>query len=240
MKLTDFEALTLDCYGTLIDWEAGICQAIRPWAAKHGVQISDRALLETFARLESEEEAGHPKKLYSDVLHAVHLGLARHFGVSSDEGEAAAFSRSIRDWPPFPDTVTALQYLHQHYKLCVLSNVDRASFAHSQRKLGVTFHTVISAEEVGSYKPDLRTFRYLLDRLQGMGIRKERVLHTAQSLFHDIVPAKSLGIATMWIDRRHGHDGWGATPPPSADVKPDFVAASLEELARRHRQLLGA
>ena len=160
--------------------------------------------------------------------------MARRWSAASTDRDAAAFGASVGDWPAFPDSPEALAYLKRHYKLVILSNVDRASFGASKRRLGVEFDAIITAQDVGSYKPDPANFRALLKRLTGMGIDKSRVLHTAQSLFHDHVPAKAAGLATCWIDRRGGQ-GWGATKPPETQVTPDFRFISMAEMAQRHR-----
>lgn len=236
MKLTDFAALTFDCYGTLIDWESGMLTALRPSFAKRRPDLADEALLEAHGRLEHEIEAAHPKMLYSEVLRRTYLALATESGIPADEMEAARYAASIRDWPAFPDTAVALQYLKRHYKLVILSNVDRASFRGSLPKLGVEFDAVLTAEEIGSYKPDRYNFEYMIGKLAEMGVPKERILHTAQSLFHDHVPAKAIGLATAWINRRHGKPGPGATKstPP---VKPDFVFKGMAEFVAQHQAL---
>jgi 2-haloacid dehalogenase len=239
MKLSQFAALTFDCYGTLIDWESGMLAALRPSFAPRRPDLSDEALLEAHGRFEHEFEAAHPKMLYSEILRRTYLALAADSGISADEAEAARYAASIRDWPAFPDTAAALQYLKRHYKLVILSNVDRASFRFSLPKLGVEFDAVLTAEEIGSYKPDRRNFHYMISKLAEMGVPKERVLHTAQSLFHDHVPAKELGLATAWINRRHGKSGAGAAQPAAA-VKPDFVVKSMAEFAALHQAQLRA
>jgi 2-haloacid dehalogenase len=234
MKLTDFAALTFDCYGTLIDWESGMLAALRPSFAKRRPDLVDEALLEAHGRLEHAIEAAHPKMLYSEVLRRTYLALAAESGIPADEAEAAGYAASIRDWPAFPDTTAALQYLKRHYKLIILSNVDRASFRFSLPKLGVEFDAILTAEEIGSYKPDRRNFEYMIAKLAEMGVPKERILHTAQSLFHDHVPAKELGLATAWINRRHGKTGPGATRP-TPPVKPDFIANGMAEFVAQHQ-----
>ncbi|MGQ0662199.1 MAG: HAD hydrolase-like protein [Pseudomonadota bacterium] len=235
MKITDFECLTLDCYGTMIDWELGIKTALRPWAEHRRLPAADDQLLALFGQLESEEEARHPELPYPHILRNAHLRMAERLGMPADETAAREFGESVKDWPAFPDSPEALAYLARQYKLVVLSNVDRGSFKHSNEKLGVTFFAVYTAEDIGSYKPSIVNFRYALDKLAARGVGHSRILHTAQSLFHDIVPASQVGLATMWIDRRHGRDGWGATPPPGIDVKPNFTAASLADFAAQHR-----
>jgi 2-haloacid dehalogenase len=236
MKLTDFTALTFDCYGTLIDWESGMLAALRPSFAKRRPDLADEALLEAHGRLEHAIEAAHPKMLYSEILRRTYLALAAESGIPPDEAEAARYAASIRDWPAFVDTAAALQYLKRHYKLVILSNVDRASFRGSLPKLGVEFDAVLTAEEIGSYKPDRRNFECMIDKLAEMGVAKDRILHTAQSLFHDHVPAKAIGLSTAWINRRHGKTGPGATRP-TPPVTPDFVANSMGEFAAQHQAL---
>ncbi len=236
MRLTDFEALSFDCYGTLIDWETGILATLRPWAERHGLAVSDDALLAEFSRLEPELEAAHPATLYPDILAEVFRALDHHFARSVSDAEARAFGQSVKDWPAFPDSAAALAYLKRHYKLAILSNVDRASFAHSNRRLGVEFDLIVTAEDVGSYKPTPRNFEVLLERLAALGVVKERLLHTAESLFHDHVPAKRFGLATAWVYRRAGKGSFGATRAPDESVRPDWQVTTLAELADLHRK----
>jgi 2-haloalkanoic acid dehalogenase type II len=155
---------------------------------------------------------------------------------TATEAEAAAFGQSVKDWPAFPDSAASLAYLKQHYKLAILSNVDRASFAHSARKLGQAFDLVVTAQDVGSYKPALKHFEVALAKLASMGIEKHKILHTAQSLFHDHVPAKKMGLTSFWIDRRAGRTGTGATKPPPEQVTPDWTAPSLAAMVEMHRR----
>jgi len=254
MKLADFDVMTFDCYGTLIDWESGIYTALAPLLSRAGalqdetapsragiglsrsdVALSRDAVLEAFARLEVRQQETTPDMLYSDLLAKVHGQLATEWDVSQDPAEAAAFGASIGHWPAFPDTVDALRYLQQHFRLVILSNVDRASFQATNQRLEVKFDAVYTAQDIGSYKPDQRNFGYLLGRLREQGIPKQKILHVAQSLFHDHVPAKAIGLTSAWIDRRHSDSGWGATAPVSAEVRYDFRFASLGALAEAHR-----
>jgi 2-haloalkanoic acid dehalogenase type II len=237
MKLSQFKALSFDCYGTLIDWEAGLGRALEPLLARSGATVD--ALLEAFGRIEHQLEEEHPGLRYSDLLVKVHQRLSDQLGVEADAAEARAFGDSVGDWPPFPDVPEALRYLKQHFRLIILSNVDRASFARSNKRLGVEFDDVFTAEDIGSYKPSLRNFDYMLERLAEQGIAKGEVLHVAQSLFHDHAPANRLGIASAWIDRRHGKSGVGATPLPEPMPHFDFRFTSHGELAAAHRAELG-
>lgn len=239
-RLSDFKILTFDCYGTLIDWETGILNELRPWAARHGLTLDGETLLEAFAEEEAACERDTPKTLYPQILASVLERLAQRWSVQIDEGEAPEFGRSVGRWPAFADSAEALAYLQEHYKLVILSNVDRDSFALSESRLGVKFDRVITAQDVGSYKPHVRNFPYMLEDLQRtLGAGPEVILHTAQSLFHDIVPAKAVGLKTMWINRRKGSQGWGATPPVEGDgATPDLEVAGMAELVALHQALL--
>src|SRR5882724_3882531 len=210
MKLTDYKVLTFDCYGTLIDWEAGIYSALQPLLAKAATPLSKDAVLETFARHESAQEAETPRMLYSDVLAAMHRRLADDWGLAASDADHRLFGDSVPDWPAFPDSAEALAYLKQHYKLVILSNVDRASFAASNTRLGVTFDQILTAQDIGSYKPNPLNFAALAAHAERTGATGH-LLHVAQSLFHDHVPAKAAGLPTVWINRRHARPGWGAT-----------------------------
>jgi 2-haloacid dehalogenase len=239
MRLSDFSVLTFDCYGTLIDWETGICEAIAPWLERQGAPAS-RDLLAAFAGAEAPQQRANPDMPYPDLLARVHLKMAQELGAAPDAEAAAAFGRGVADWPAFSDSAAALAYLAQHYKLVILSNVDRASFAHSNRKLGVTFDAVYTAQDIGSYKPDPRNFEHMLKHLAAQGIDRREILHTAESLYHDHVPAKRQGLATCWIHRRAGQTGHGATRAPGADVTPDFRFATLGAMADAHRAEIGS
>ena len=234
-RLSDFEALTFDCYGTLIDWETGILRALEPWLERHGARRRPDDVLETFARHESALEAEHPDLPYPRILAQVHRRLAAEWGLVSNTGDADAFGASVPDWPAFPDSTEALRELQRYYRLFILSNIDRASFAGSARRLGVDFDAVLTAGEIGSYKPDPRNFEAMLRRLAGRGIGRDEILHTAQSLYHDHLPARRLGLATAWIDRRHAQQGWGATLAPGEEVAVDFRFTSLAEMAAARR-----
>ena len=233
MQLSDFKALSFDCYGTLIDWEAGLAEALRPLRERSGA--IEEEMIDAFGPIEHAVEEEFPERRYSDLLETVHARLSERLGVEPDPAAGRAFGQSVGDWPAFPDTVEALQYLKRHFKLVILSNVDRASFARSNSRLGVEFDHVFTAEEIGSYKPALRNFEYLLERLGETGIAKGELLHTAQSLFHDHVPANALGIASAWIDRRHDKAGSGATVLPDPMPHFDFRFTSLGELAAAHQ-----
>jgi 2-haloalkanoic acid dehalogenase type II len=236
MRLTDFKVLTFDCYGTLIDWESGILAALRPRLDKLGGKIDDEAALVAFARHETALEKAQPGLNYRKLLAECYRGLAGEWGIGSTEADAARFGASVPDWPAFPDSAAALAYLTQHYKLVILSNVDRASFAESNKKLGVAFDAVCTAEDIGSYKPDKRNFDFVLNVVkEKLGFAPKDILHTAQSLFHDHQTAKAIGLATNWIDRRMGRSGSGATAPVEG-LKTDFHFPSMAAFVEAHRQ----
>ena len=232
MKLHDFRILTFDCYGTLIDWESGIVAAMRPLLAR--AAVARDAALEAFAREESALEEASPRMIYSDLLADVHRRLARAWGVAMQDEDHARFGASVPDWPAFPDSAAALAYLKHHYKLVILSNVHRAGFAASNKRLGVAFDAIYTAQDIGSYKPNPANFQYMLERLAETGVRKGDILHTAQSLFHDHAPAKKFGLASAWIDRRHDQAGSGATMPVR-DAAYDFRFPTLQAMADAHR-----
>jgi 2-haloacid dehalogenase len=234
MQLHDFSALTFDCYGTLIDWESGLYSALQSLLKRAAPGLDREAVLASYARHESAQEAETPAMIYSELLATVHRRLAAEWGVAPDAAEDARFGASVPDWPAFPDSPAALAYLKRHYQLIILSNVDRASFAGSLPRLGVAFDAIYTAQDIGSYKPDLANFRYLLARLAERGIAKAKILHTAQSLYHDHAPAKQMGLASAWIDRRHDRTGWGATAPPPGGATYDFRFESLAEMAEAH------
>ena len=231
MHLSDFEALSFDCYGTLIDWESGIAAVLARWAAEHGVELSAEELLERFAAAEARQEEGSPRTLYPEILAATMHDLGATVGADVSSAESHRLARSIPDWPVFPDVPHALATLSLRYKLIILSNVDRESFETSNLKLGVRFDAVVTAQDVGSYKPSMRNFHALFEAAAELGIERGHLLHVAQSLYHDHIPAKGLGLPTVWIDRRGDRAGWGATPPPGEDVQPDWTFPSLGDLA---------
>ena len=232
MATSRFKALTFDCYGTLIDWESGILAALRPWVGAQRADITDDQLLEAFGQSEARWEALAPTARYPDILDIVQLEIARAFDLTVDRHERNLLSGSIGDWPAFDDSQAALIALGKRFKLVVLSNIDRASFALSQTRLGAAFDAVVTAEDVQSYKPALAHFQRGLEVVKTQwGIAPEQVLHVAQSLYHDHVPARQLGLATAWVDRRRNKPGWGATPAPPEEITPDIVVANMAELA---------
>jgi 2-haloalkanoic acid dehalogenase type II len=231
VTFADFDALSFDCYGTLIDWEAGLAAALRPWAARHSLALTDEALLLAYSTHEATAEAEHPTALYPEILARSMRALGEELGAPVTDAEAEAFGASVPAWPAFADSPDALARLASRYKLIILSNVDRTSFAGSNARLGVTFTSILTAQDIGSYKPSPRNFEALLAERDRLGIPEGRLLHVAQSLFHDHVPAKAAGLPTVWINRRHAKPGWGATPEPEAPVTPDWTFPSMGAFA---------
>lgn len=232
LDYAQFEALTFDCYGTLIDWETGILAGLRPslaglrpGPAANAPLPSDDDLLACYSRAEANAEAG-PYRTYREILAACLREVCGQFGVPVDDAAAAAFGGSVGDWPAFPDSAAALQRLKTRFRLGVVTNCDDDLFAASNARLGVEFDWIVTAQSVGSYKPDLRNFEAAFAR---MGVPRERILHVAQSLFHDHVPGKQLGLSTVWIDRRHDRPGFGATPP--AVATPDATFPDMASFA---------
>ena len=234
-RLSDFKVLTFDCYGTLIDWEAGIWDAFQPLISGNGrSDILRTDALQEFAAIENRLEAETPGMPYPEVLAQVHAAFARRFGLLTSTSLDSQFGDSLPGWPAFPDTADVLRYLKTRYKLVILSNVNRDGFAASNRKLGVEFDAVYTAQDIGSYKPDPANFEFLLENLgQDFGLGKQHILHTAQSLFHDHVPAKSFGLATAWIDRQRLSEtgDWGATAKLDELPTTDFLFHSMGEMA---------
>jgi 2-haloacid dehalogenase len=236
MRLSDFQALTFDCYGTLIDWETGLLAGLRGLVECAPTRRSREEVLRDYAEQEIEQEHFSPTMKYSQLLAVVYKRLAENWRAAAPWSECTTFAATIRTWEPFPDTVPALFYLKSHYRLYILSNVDNESFSYTSRKLGVTFDGVMTAEDIGSYKPSLRNFEYMLARLKSQGIEKHRILHVAQSLLHDHVPANELGIASCWIDRQQGRGG--ATGEIAQRPRYDFTFPSMAALADAHRREL--
>jgi 2-haloacid dehalogenase len=238
MRLTDFKALTFDCYGTLIDWETGMMQALGALAGKSGRELTRDMILEAHARHESAQQRQTPATRYSDLLAVVYKRLAEEWGAAVTIDECENYGHSVRHWPAFADSPDALRYLKKFYKLIILSNVDNRSFSFSNAALGIQFDAIYTAEDIGSYKPEDRNFVYLLEHVGNLGLAKSDILHTAESLFHDHVPARRHGLANCWIYRRHAQEGFGATMDPGQTPKIDFKFNSMAELAKAHREAL--
>ena len=223
-----FEALTFDCYGTLIDWETGILAGLRRVLETRAVDPPDDELLEAFARVEAELESG-PYLRYREILGRCVREVVADYAVAPVVAEVAAFADSVGDWPAFPDSIEALERLQSRYRLGVITNCDDDLFARSAARLQTDFDWVVTAQSARGYKPNPHNFEVAFERI---GLPRERILHVAQSLFHDHVPAKQLGLTTVWINRRAGRPGSGATPPAKAKPNATFPdMASFAEAA---------
>jgi 2-haloacid dehalogenase len=224
--------LTFDCYGTLIDWETGILARIRPWLIEAGrPDIPDDLLLTAFALHQARQQQLRPALLYPEVLKRTWRDVTATFGLPDSDEQERLFSESCGDWPPFSDTVEALQRLSTRFKLVILSNVDNASLARSIKLLQASFLLTVTAEDVGAYKPDAAHFNAAVAGLAALGYPKESILHIAQSRHHDVAPAGRLGIPTVWVNRRHGKRGVGATISNAAE--PHATVLSLAELVEQ-------
>jgi len=224
LRFNSFDVLIFDCYGTLIDWESGILSALKPLLLQNRISAEDNELLELYAKFESEAEQGEYIK-YKDILKSVALEFASHFKLKLNGHSEYFISESIKNWLPFPDTNDALNALHEKYDLAVLSNIDNDLFKYSSDRLGVKFDHLFTSEDIGSYKPAKKNFEYAIEKI---GLPKQKLLHVAQSLYHDIAVAKSLNISTVWVNRRSGSAGSGATPELS--VVPDLEVPDLKSL----------
>lgn len=225
LDIRPFEALTFDCYGTLIDWEQGILHTLRPLLLQKGLSLPDELILESYAKYEAEAEKGEYRP-YKEILRGVLRGMGADLRLAFTSEEESLLVANFEEWRPFPDTVPALKRLAKYFSLNILSNIDDDLFAISAKYLEVEFNNVITAQQIGSYKPNPAHFDTAIERL---GLPKERILHVAQSLYHDIAPANQRGIKSVWVNRRAGKEGSGATPV--AEAKPDLVVPDLQTLA---------
>src|SRR5271169_1898212 len=211
MDFSRFTTISFDCYGTLIDWESGILPVLRTALGNHGHSLPDAGILELYGEFEAEAETG-PYQSYREVLRSVVRSFADRLNFQASSGEIRSLDESVPKWPPFADTVASLRELQKRYKLAVISNIDDDLFAETRKHLGVDFDSVVTAEQARSYKPSLNNFRMALARL---AISPDRLLHTGQSIYHDVVPARSLGISTVWVNRKSARPGIGAVRAPA-------------------------
>jgi 2-haloacid dehalogenase len=223
-----YEVLSFDCYGTLVDWESGIIAGLRPVLRVHGVEATDDEILDLHAQTEHKLQAaskGGSYVKYRDILGEEVREAGRRWGFEPSPSEVETLPDSVRYWLPFPDTVNALRALKGRYRLAIISNIDDGLFALTARYLEVEFDYIVTAEQAGTYKPSPNNFELALERI---GAAPEKILHVAESLFHDHVPAKGMGLDTAWIHRRAAKGGFGATPP--AEAEPDLEVPDLESL----------
>ncbi len=229
LNFSRFTTISFDCYGTLIDWEAGILPTLRAVLANHGQALPDAAILEFYGEFEALAESG-PYQSYRDVLQSVVRAFADRLHFEATPAEIRSLHESVPAWLPFPDTVAALRELQEQYQLVVISNIDNDLFAETRKNLGVEFDGVITAEQARSYKPSINNFQMALCTL---GLSPDRLLHAAQSVYHDVVPARSLGISTVWVNRKSARPGIGAvrvSAGPDSEKRPDLEVPDLATL----------
>ena len=226
MDFSRVKLMTFDCYGTLIDWETGIVDLVRPWLP---AGLPPDLVLSAFALMQAKHQQVRPALLYPELLRRTWRDIEGQFGWPEDATRAAAFAAGVGDWPPFSDTIAALRTFATRAKLAILSNVDNASLTRTLVRLEVPFAFTVTAEDVGSYKPGAPHFAAMLSAAAARGIARDEILHVAQSKHHDIAPGNALGLRTVWVNRRHGKPGSGATL--ATDAAPDLTVTSLAELA---------
>lgn len=229
--LTEYTTLSFDCYGTLIDWEAGLSSVLAPWARERGLGLDAEELLLAYSAQEAAVMRERPSSLYPEILAEAFRRTGQDLGATVDDSWARLLADSVPDWPAFPDSVEALASLRRHYDLVILSNVHRAGFAGSNRHLRGDFARIITAEDVGAYKPAAPHFASLEEWLEERGTPRSDLLHVAQSLFHDHVPARRHALDSVWINRRHDRPGWGATPEPAEGWTYGAEHRSMREFA---------
>lgn len=237
MNLSRFDVVTFDCYGTLVDWETGMLSVLQPLLRRHGHDLGRQRILDLYAEGEAQAEAGAYRS-YRDVLAAATRHVGERLGFVVDDTEAGALASSLPDWPVFPDTVAALRDLSRCVRLGIISNVDDDLFAGTARHLspgrdpgGDVFTWITTAQQARAYKPATAPFELALSRVAEAGVDASRVLHAGQSVFHDVVPARKLGLATVLVERR----GRGATPEVGDGAEPDLRVPDMAALAARFR-----
>jgi 2-haloacid dehalogenase len=225
MDFSRFTTISFDCYGTLIDWESGILPTMRTVLSRHSQSLSDATMLELYGEFEAKAESG-PYRTYREVLQSVVQSFGDHLGFDPGSTDRSALYDSVPRWAPFPDTVAALRLLKKRYRLAVISNIDDDLFAGTRKLLGMEFDAVITAEQAKSYKPSVHNFELALEKL---AISPAELLHAGQSVYHDVIPAQSLGISAVWVNRKSARPGVGAVR--SAEGRPDLEVPDMETLA---------
>ena len=236
LKLNEFNTLTFDVVGTLIDFESGILAWFRPTLISKGVEKTDEEILSSFAICEDRYQRESPDKPFTAMLPLIYRDMASQWDIEASDNEATEFQESIQSWPAFPDTVASLKELKTRYRLVAVTNADAWALKYMSATMDDPFDEQVTCDEVGVNKPSPRVFDYVIEKLAPLGVTKGDILHTAQSQYHDIVPAMKLGFSTMWIERRHGKGSFGATPKPSQVVEPTFHANSMEDFVQQIRK----
>ena len=239
MNLSDFKMLTFDTYGTLIDWESGIYDALGPLLDKVPVKLHRDEVLELFAEFEMRQQAETPSQVYSALLAEVACSIANKWQIKISDEEAFDFGRSVKHWPAFDDAAASLNYLRRHYLMATVTNCDRISYMGSNARLEIEWDAIYTAQDIGCYKPNLRNFEYMFERARrDLGVLPHEILHVAQSLTHDMVPATSMGMTKVWINRRHNQEGLGATAPPQGEYTIEWEFNSMADFIEAHQQEL--
>lgn len=226
LDLSRFELLTFDCYGTLIDWETGIFSALKPVLDSHEKSIPDADLLALYGRFEADAEMGEYRS-YREVLRSVVRSFGKELGFTPTPKEMDSLPNSVPQWQPWSDTVKALERLGERRHLAIISNIDNEMFSATQRHLQTSFASVTTAQQARCYKPGLDIFRLALRRTT---VPHDRILHIGQSIYHDVLPAQSLGLSTLWVNRPSPRAGIGAVK--QATGKPDLEVPDLAALAQ--------
>ena len=233
INLTDYDALTFDVYGTLIDWEPTIIAMFHSTADQYGIKLSDAQLLLEFDQARAALQKQRPALLYPDVLRAAYGQFCRNYKIPEDAAEREVYANSVMLWPTFDDTRASLAYLQQHFKIGLLSNIDNQSIVYSERKLGIKADVIVTAQNVNAYKPDHAHFAASFKAFAELGIPQNRILHVGQSLRADVIPANQLNIASVWISRPGR--SLGSRPEDAVGAKPDLTLNSMHELALYHQ-----
>ena len=236
IEFAKYRALSFDCYGTLIDWETGIKELVLPWLKNLDPQPPPDLLLTSFALMQAKFQQVRPVLTYADVLRRTWGDIEGTFGWQPDPAHADSFADSVGTWPPFADTVESLQYFQRFYRLAIFSNVDNSSLSKTRKLLQVPFALTVTSQDAGVYKPSLALFEKAISRLDQMGIARNEILHIGQSKHHDVNPGRELGLTTVWVNRRHGQKGSGATL--ATDAEPHLTVTSLAELVSLHKAQL--
>ena len=231
-----FNTLTFDVVGTLIDFETGILDWFRPAIAKRGIEKTDEEILTSFAGCEDRYQREAPDKPFTAMLPLIYRDMISRWDIEASDSEASEFQESIQWWPAFPDTVASLDELKKRYRLVAVTNADAWALKYMSATMNDPFDEQITCDEVGVNKPSPRVFEYLLEKLAPLGVSRGEILHTAQSQYHDIIPAMKLGFATMWIERRHGKGSYGATPKPDQVAEPTYHAHSMTDFVQQVRR----
>jgi 2-haloacid dehalogenase len=227
LDFSRFEILTFDCYGTLINWEEGILRCLHGILTAHGKDMDDATILQLYGDFEAQAELGEYRR-YREVLQSVVRQFGEQLGFAPTEEEIRSLPESLQEWKPWPDTVAALRELKRRFRMAIISNVDDDLFTATMPQLGVEFDQIITAQQAGAYKPSLKIFELALSRV---GVPAHRILHVGQSVYHDVIPAQSLGLATVWVNRPSARGGVGAVK--AVQGYPDLQVASLAELAAK-------